>query len=81
MVILGANLLLSVDDVKSCDQLIKSAKIVITNLEIPVETAFESLKLAKKNNGFNFLSNFDQLIKFSNILLISYNCFEFCSCN
>ena len=33
----GANLLLSIDDVKSCENLIKSSKILVTNLEIATE--------------------------------------------
>jgi hypothetical protein len=48
---IGANLLLSIDDVKSCENLIKSSKILVTNLEIATETAFFSLKLAHSNNG------------------------------
>lgn len=49
IVILGANLHLTTDDIKNCENLIKNAKILVTNLEIPVETALYSLKLAKAN--------------------------------
>ena len=49
MVILGANLLLSNNDVDKCLELVKRAKILVTNLEIPAETALYALKLAKEN--------------------------------
>jgi hypothetical protein len=38
------------DDINNCESLIKNAKVLVTNLEIPVETALYSLKLAKTNN-------------------------------
>ncbi len=55
IVVLGANLHLTSDDVEKCSDLIKNAKILVTNLEIPVQTALNSLKLAKENNCEFFL--------------------------
>ena len=49
--ILGANLLLGVEDINNCQDLIKNSKLLVTNLEIPLETAIYSLKLAKLNKG------------------------------
>ena len=44
------------DDINNCESLIKNAKVLVTNLEIPVETALYSLKLAKTNNcKFDFI--------------------------
>ena len=51
LVILGANLLLNVQDIKACENEIKNAKILVTNLEVPLETVLYSLKLAKLYNG------------------------------
>lgn len=49
--VLGANLLLSSDDVKSCERLIQNCKILVANFEIPYETVLAGLKLAKTHNG------------------------------
>ena len=38
------------EDIKSCEGLVENAKVLVTNLEIPVETALFSLKLAKEHN-------------------------------
>lgn len=48
LVILGANLLLKPEDVDKCEHLIHKSKILVTNLEIPSDTALHSLKLARK---------------------------------
>ena len=55
--ILGANLLLTVEDINKCQDLIKNSKLLVTNLEIPLETAIHSLKLAKLNKGKEKLLN------------------------
>ena len=41
IVILGANLLLSSDDILSCEESIKNSKILVTNLEISIPTAIK----------------------------------------
>lgn len=51
LVILGANLLLNAADLDTCVDLIRTSSILVTNLEIPIDTALYSLKLAKNNNG------------------------------
>lgn len=47
LVILGANLLLSPNDIDKCTDLIKNSRILVTNLELSLETVIHSLKLAK----------------------------------
>lgn len=56
LVILGANLLLSPGDIDRSIDLMKSAKILVTNLEIPVDTVLHSLKLAKESNVATILN-------------------------
>ena len=51
IVILGANLLLNKSDIDKNEKLISQAKLLVTNLEIPIETALHSLKLAKDNQS------------------------------
>jgi hypothetical protein len=51
VVILGANLLLSVEDVNKCENLIKNCKVFVTNLELPLESVIRALELAKAHNG------------------------------
>ena len=51
VVILGANLLLTSEEVESCEHLIKRARVLVTNLEMPVEAVKTSLRLARKHNG------------------------------
>ena len=53
----GANLLLSPLEIKLSEDLIRNAKFLVTNLEIPYETALQSLKMAKNNNGIIELKN------------------------
>ncbi len=87
IVILGANLLLSSEDIQKCEGLIKGSKVLVTNLEIPFETAFSSLKLAKSNLGLlatHFPSNFSTIFSLINLFLIiildnSKNHIEFCT--
>ncbi|KAJ8308715.1 hypothetical protein KUTeg_013589 [Tegillarca granosa] len=50
IVILGANLLLSVEDINAAESLISSSKVVVCQLEIKPETTLAALKLAKKHN-------------------------------
>jgi hypothetical protein len=56
--------------------MIKTSKILVTNLEIPIETALHSLEIAKANNGLTIilLLNFKQS---SFNLVISQNTIEF----
>lgn len=49
IVILGANLLLSPEDIETCEESIKNSRILVTNLEIPIETVIKSLEIAKKH--------------------------------
>lgn len=49
IVILGANLLLSSDDISSCENLFRNSKMLVTNLELPLKTVVTALKLAKLN--------------------------------
>jgi ribokinase len=49
VVVLGANLLLSADDVRKWESKIAEAKVVVCQLEIKDEVTLETLKLAKKH--------------------------------
>ena len=72
IVILGANLHLMNDDINNCESLIKNAKVLVTNLEIPVETALYSLKLAKLNNcKLNFIELLIKFLFFSSTSIIN----------
>lgn len=71
LVILGANLLLSAADLDTCVDLIRTSNILVTNLEIPIDTALYSLKLAKSNNVITIL-NFAPAAKDFNTELLSY---------
>ena len=51
IVILGANLLLNKSDILENEKLISDAKLLVTNLEVPIETALHSLKLAKDHQS------------------------------
>lgn len=46
----GANAKLSVEDIKNSSETIKSAKIILTQLETPIETVSEVISLGKNNN-------------------------------
>jgi len=50
IVISGSNMKLTPQDVESRSSLFKEAAIVLTQLEIPVETVIKSAELAKENN-------------------------------
>ena len=54
IVIPGANNHLTVEDVRNIESLIKSASVVMCQLEVQVATTLEALKLGKKHGG-NFL--------------------------
>lgn len=71
LVILGANLLLKPDDIDKCQNLFINCKILVTNLEIPAETALHSLKLARNNNVTTIL-NFAPAAKEFNQELFHY---------
>ncbi|MBO9600002.1 MAG: ribokinase [Cohnella sp.] len=46
----GANLLLTPEDVRRHEQLIKQANLLMVQLEIPIETVMESVAIAKRYN-------------------------------
>ncbi|KAJ8308714.1 hypothetical protein KUTeg_013588 [Tegillarca granosa] len=52
IVVLGANLFLSEEDINAAESFISSSKIVVCQLEIKPETTLAALKLAKKHNDF-----------------------------
>lgn len=58
VVVPGANNHLTVEDIRNVETLIASASVVICQLEVPVATTLEALKLAKKHEG-----NFSQKYK------------------
>lgn len=51
VIISGANNLLSPEDVLRAKELIENAKVVICQLEIPLETTLQALQLAKQYNS------------------------------
>ena len=51
VIVAGANLLLSEKDVEKAEDLIKSSKVVICQLETEVKTTLAALKMAKKYSG------------------------------
>jgi len=46
----GANLLLTPEDVRRHEELIKQAKLLMVQLEVPLETVMESIATAKRHN-------------------------------
>ncbi|MFC5406544.1 ribokinase [Cohnella soli] len=46
----GANLLLTPEDIRRQEQLIKQAKLLMVQLEVPMETVMESIAIAKRHN-------------------------------
>jgi len=46
----GANLLLTPEDIRRQEQLIKQAKLLMVQLEVPMETVMESITIAKRHN-------------------------------
>jgi hypothetical protein len=48
---LGANNLISIDDIKASESLIKESSILVTNTMITLEAALFSMKLAKEYDG------------------------------
>ena len=66
MVILGANLLLNTADLDTSIKLINTSRILVTNLEIPIDTALYSLKLAKNKSGMAY--NFKESLKMQNFV-------------
>ncbi|XP_060078935.1 ribokinase-like [Ylistrum balloti] len=49
VIVAGANLLLTEDDVRAAEAVVKETKIVICQLEIPAQSTLAALKLAKKH--------------------------------
>lgn len=45
----GANLDLSIDDINSCIDVIRESSVLLTQLEIPIQTIEYALKIAKRN--------------------------------
>ncbi|KAL5007956.1 hypothetical protein ScPMuIL_013537 [Solemya velum] len=56
VVVPGANLLLTPADVLAADSLIRTAKVVVCELEIPVETTIAALELARKHGVLTILN-------------------------
>jgi len=52
---LGANSELTVEDIDNASQVIKSAKILLSQIENPIEVVEYSIRLAKSNGVFTFL--------------------------
>ena len=51
IVVPGANNHLTVQDVRNVEVLIKSASVLMCQLEVPIATTLEALKLGKKHGG------------------------------
>ncbi|XP_033733694.1 ribokinase-like [Pecten maximus] len=50
VIVAGANLLLTGDDIRAAEDVVKESKIIICQLEIPAQSTLTALKLAKKHN-------------------------------
>ncbi|OWF53132.1 ribokinase-like [Mizuhopecten yessoensis] len=50
VIVAGANLLLTEDNVRAAEAVVKETKIVVCQLEIPAQSTLAALKLAKKHN-------------------------------
>ena len=53
VIVAGANLLLNEKDLVLAEDLIKSSKVLVCQLEIPHETTLAALKMARKHCGKN----------------------------
>lgn len=51
MIVAGANLLLSEQDVSNAAELISQAKVMVCQLEVPPATSLAALRLAKTHGG------------------------------
>ena len=51
IVVPGENNHLTVEDVRDVESLIKSSSVLMCQLEVPVATTLEALKLGKKHGG------------------------------
>ena len=51
MIVPGANLLLSEQDLMSAESLVSSSKVVVCQLEISIGMSLMALKMAKKHNS------------------------------
>jgi len=51
VVVPGANNHLTVEDVRNVESLIMSSSVLMCQLEVPVATTLEALKLGKKHGG------------------------------
>jgi len=56
IVVSGSNNLLTKEDIKSCEETISKLKILICQLEVPLETTLEALKIGKKHNVFTIFN-------------------------
>ena len=69
IIVAGANMLLGSADIMKATEVIKSAKVVICQLETKVETTLEALKLAHQNKGSNLFFFINQAyFLFNNIV-------------
>ncbi|XP_050304424.1 zinc finger-containing ubiquitin peptidase 1-like isoform X2 [Anthonomus grandis grandis] len=75
VIVAGANSKLSLGDIEEAKELIKSAKVLVLQLETPVETAIAAMKLARGIsilNGAPALSEFkEELIKLPTIFCVN----------
>jgi len=52
VIVPGANLLLTSKDVTTVDDVIKTSKVVVCQLEVELSATLETLKLANKHKGW-----------------------------
>ena len=51
VIVSGANMELTPTDVQAAAHLVQGAKVVVCQLEVPLDTSLEALRLAKQNGG------------------------------
>ena len=52
VIVAGANMKLSVDDIKNAEEVISKAKVVLCQLEIDQNVTLAAIQLAKQYNGW-----------------------------
>ncbi len=55
-VIAGSNMKLTVEDIKKCEDVIKSSKILIAQFETPKDVTYEAFKIARENGVITILN-------------------------
>ena len=55
VIISGANNFLSPEDVNAASDMVATAKVVVCQLEVPLETTLKALEIGKKGGGSNEL--------------------------